>query len=166
MPPAFRITGLSQWNRLSQRSRETYLIALENLNTSRVEHRPLAEVVRSDAQISMATQMRYIRSATRRDVFGRVVAKDADRLFHPMEIYGTGRRRVMRAVYGSGSASEIAGHQSALDRFLQTGDERHLLPFRGHRRAGVEFGTDPAYVEADAREGILDDLGPYVRATR
>src|SRR4029077_11633393 len=129
MPPAFRITGLRQWDRLKQRSRDTYLIALENLNTSRLEHRSLREVTEEDGRITFRTQLRYTREATRKDAFGRTVAKDADRLFRPMEIYGVGRRRVMRAVYGSGSASDIAAHQSALDRFLQTGDDRPLIPF-------------------------------------
>jgi hypothetical protein len=159
----FRFRSLRHWDKAPERVQDRYLAALENLNTSRVEHRPLREVVNDDGRISMSTQMRYTRSATRRDYAGRIVAKDADRLFRPMEIYGTGHRRVLRAVYGSRSASDIAGHQSALDRFLQTGDERHLLPYRGLRRAGVEFESDPDAIEQAAREGTLDDLEPYVR---
>ena len=68
------------------------------------------------------------------------------------------------ADHGSRSASEIAGHQSAIDRFLQTGDETVLEPFRGRRRGGVELNADPDDIERAAREGTLDDLKPYVRS--
>jgi len=160
----FRFRSLRQWDKAPERVQHRYLAALENLNTSRVEHRLLREVVNDDGRISMSTQMRYTRSATRRDYAGRIVAKDADRLFRPMEILSAKKEVLARAVYGSRSAAEIAAHESAVDRFLETGDERHLAPFRGHRRAGVELATDPAVVEQAAREGILDDLTPYIPA--
>jgi hypothetical protein len=158
--------GLKDWNTVRPRVQDNYEAALENLNASRTGHRPLREVVKEDGRISLATQLRYTRQATTRDVFGRVVAKPADRLFRPMEILDARGERQLRAIYGSRSASDIGRHQAALSRFLETGDESVLAPLRAVRRGGVELASDHAVIEQAAREGTLDDLSPYPKGTR
>src|SRR5947209_2228923 len=123
MASPFRVTGgLRGWKRLPPQVQENDLIALEILNRARREHRPIRDVVAEDGRISMATQMRYTRTATTRDAFGRITAKRADRLLRPMEVLDVHGDRVMRGVYGSRSASKIGAHQAAIGRFLETGD--------------------------------------------
>ncbi len=69
-------------------------------------------------------------------------------------------------MYGSRAASDIGSHQANIGRFLETGEEAFLAPYRDRRRAGVEFASDPAVIEQVAREGMLDDLEPYPRGGR
>src|SRR5262249_37031770 len=128
--------------------------------------RPLRQVTAEDGRISFRTQLKYTRAATTKDAFGRIVAKPADRLFRPMEVLNPRGEREMRAVYGSRRASLVGQHESAIERFLTTGDESVLEPFRGKRVAGVELATDPDVIEHAARTGTLEELEPYPRGGR
>jgi hypothetical protein len=158
-----RIRGLRHWEGLGEARQEKYLASLEALNISRTEHKPMREAA-AEAGVSYGTAMRYVRSATERDAFGRTVARPADRLFRPMEI-PTREGAVLRAVYGSRAASKLGGYEGALDRFL-AGDDRALLPYEGKRVGGVALPTDPDVVEDMARRGILAELEPYAKSGR
>jgi hypothetical protein len=158
--------ALARWNAQRKGGRDNQLVALENLNTARTRHRPLHEVTTEDGRISFRTQLKYTRAATTKDAFGRIVPKPADRLFRPMEILNARGKREMRAVYGSRKAALIGQHQSAIERFLTTGDESVLEPFQGKRVAGVELASDPDVIEHAARVGTLEELEPYPRGGR
>jgi len=156
-----RETAIARWLRLPERRQDSERIALENLNTARREHRPVREVTTQDGRISFRTQMKYTAAATRKDERGRIVPKQADRLFRPMVIFDEQGHRQLRAVYGSNKAALVGAHQAAIGHFLETGDERFLEPFRARRVAGVELASDPDVIERAAREGTLEDLEPY-----
>ena len=159
-------SALDRWRYAPRRVRENREIALENLNTARVQGRPLRDVTETDGRITFRTQLGYTRAATTKDRSGRIVAKVADRLFRPMEVLNARGERELRAVYGSRKASLIGAHQAALDRFLQTGDPSVLEPFRGKRVAGVELASNPDVIEHAARTGTLEDLEPYPKGGR
>jgi len=158
--------ALERWKDSTRRVQVNRDVAFENLNKARIQGRPLREVTEADGRIGFRTQLRYTRAATTRDWSGRIVAKPADRLFRPMEILNARGERELKAVYGSRKASLVGAHQSALDRFLQTGDESILGPFRGKRIAGVELASDPDVIEHAARTGTLEELEPYPRGGR
>ena len=161
-----RRNKLERWKHSPRRVQKSREVAFENLNTARTEGRPLREVTEADGRIGFRTQLRYTRSATRKDRSGRIVARPADRLFRPMEILNARGERELRAVYGSRRASLVGAHQAALDRFLQTGDPSVLEPFRGKKVAGVELASDPDVIEHAARTGTLEDLEPYPKGGR
>ncbi len=166
MKPLKITGGLRGWERLRPSVQDNYLAALEVLNDSRREGKTIRQAAADDGRISYSTTMRYIGSATRRDAFGRVVPKAADRLFRPMDLLRADGERVMRATYGSGVASEVGAHDADIGMYLDTGDPAYLARHRGSRAGGVELASDPDVVEQAAREGLLDDLEPYPRGTR
>jgi hypothetical protein len=59
-------------------------------------------------------------------------------------------------VRGSRSASLVAEHANAVQRYLATGDTSVLAPFVGKRVAGLTLQTDPNEIEAFALSGELD----------
>jgi hypothetical protein len=166
MAPPFKVVGGNKgYHRLPERTRGANEAALGVLAVARREKLSIREAAEREGS-RYGTVMRYIGTATHKDAFGRTVPDRADRLFRHMEILAADGSRQMRAVYGSRAASDIGRHQAAVGRFLETGDESLLAPFRGVRRAGVELAADPDVIEAAARRGMLDDLAPYAHGTR
>jgi hypothetical protein len=163
VPEVVRFHGLRDFHSRPERVQRDYFAALEALSMARTEQRTIRSAA-AEVGISYRKTMRYIRPATERDVFGRTVAKKADRLFRPMEILSEDGP-VERAVYGSRKASRLGAYDSALGRFL-AGDANALRPFRGERAARIRLATEPDLVEGLARSGVLDEYEPYPRPRR
>lgn len=85
----------------------------------------------------------------------RTRARAGDRLLRVMNVLSTDGH-VTVVVRGSRSASLIAEHANAIQRYLGTGDTSVLSPFEGKRVAGLILQTDPDTIEAFAISGELD----------
>lgn len=83
------------------------------------------------------------------------VATGGDRLYRPMIVY-SGGAVVPIDVRGSRKASEVSAYHAAVRHYLDTGDEDPLRHFVGKTVAGVEYETDPNFLDEMARRRQLD----------
>ncbi len=80
----------------------------------------------------------------------------SDRLWRPMWAISTKTgSRVGVDVRGSVTASRLSNYWSAVETYLQTGDDTALQAFRGVRIAGVELETDTTVIDRLAVLGQL-----------
>ncbi len=121
-----------------------------------------SQVVREVGTTSR-TVRRHVGEALKTDTRGRVVAMPHDRIPRTMRFI-TPRGLIAVTVHDSRIASEIGRHMSAVNRFLETGDEGPLQPFVDEGiRAGQLFHpyvTDPDTLVrlAHAGEVSFEDL--------
>jgi hypothetical protein len=113
--------------------------------------------------VSLRTALKYVGEylRRRRSKGGRVryVPIKSDRAVRNMFVL-TPLGHVAIKVRGSRDASLIGKHSAAVNKFLRTGDESVLAPFRDKRVAGRELITNPQLLSklADAGALRLDDL--------
>jgi hypothetical protein len=87
---------------------------------------------------------------------GRAVrVTGADRMFRSMYVY-SGGRAVSIDVRGSKVASLIGRYHSAVQHYLNTGDEQRLRRLTGVSVGGVELETDLDVINDLARRGSFD----------
>ncbi len=157
-----RIRGMKDWNARSTRVKDEYYASLDVLSRARNENLTIKTAAKKEG-FPFKTAMRYIEPATERDAFNRVVAREADRLFRPMQIPDEKGRLHDRAVYGSRKAAMLSRLDRALGRAAE-GDYGALIPFENQRVAGITLPSDPNVAVQMARDGTLDELDPYDRS--
>jgi hypothetical protein len=153
------IRGTQAFDALRPQSREAYERALEAISLARRENYTI-KAAAQQVGVSVATIKKYAGDSLRRDVFGRLRATESDRLVRLMHV-SSDEGDVVRPVRGSGVASDVATHANDVRYYLATGDASRLARWRGVRRAGVTFASDPDVVDRLAREGQLDWLSIY-----
>lgn len=146
---------------LPPRSQMAYERVLEALALARYDNLTIRTAA-GQAGVSVSTVRRYAGDAIERDAFGRLVAKDADRLLRLMHVT-TPEGGLLLPVRGSRVASAVAQHANAIRRFLSTGDMSGLARFEGKRIAGHALETDPDRLERMALQGEIDWLSIYER---
>ncbi len=83
----------------------------------------------------------------------RWTAEPGDRLVRKMYVF-SGGQKVDVDVRGSRKASELSSYFSALNLYLNTGDDSRLRPFTGKSVAGFEYETDVDVLDEMARRGV------------
>lgn len=153
------VRGPRDWSRLNDRSREAHMRALRALTYMRVDGMTLT-LASALAGTTPRTVRRYADTAVRRTGRTYQVAK-GDRLYRRMAVYGPDGR-IDVDVRGSRAASLVGAHFNAVGRYLATGDERVLKPFRSKTVGGIELLTDPNRIEllAARRDLDIDDIYP------
>jgi len=138
------------------------LRALDALHRMRAQGLSLTQAA-DRALTTPATVRKYAGSALTRAASGRYRAKPWDRLARTLNVL-TPRGVEQVTVRDSRTASRIAAHAAAVDRFLKTGDARALRPFRRQSfRAGkvaFPFLTDLRTLErlGNVGEVSFEDL--------
>ena len=108
------------------------------------------------------TIQKYAKSAIRRRE-GAYEALPADQMRRPMRFL-TEEGVIVLDIHSSRSATKLAKHWAAVDRYLRTGERDWLRPFEGKRlRAGghlYAYVTDPILLVrlAEAGEVLFEDL--------
>ena len=130
--------------------------------------RALNEMRRRDLSIREAAKFAGTTPRTMRAVVPRALKMGPDRRFHATKddryartmtiLTATGKKVV--SITGSRTASRIAEHRIAVDRFLKTGKRDLLWPFR-HKsfragKVGYPFLTDPQTLK---RLGFAGEVG-------
>ena len=135
--------------------------ALEAVALARRENLTIRTAARR-ANVSIGTVRKYAGPALETDAFGRLVAKDADRLYRRVHVIGP-RGETFIGVRGSRRASTVGEYWNAVNNYLVTGDELPLRRFSGMSVGGVELETDPDFIEELARRGEVsfEDLYEY-----
>lgn len=148
-----RIRNRTDLERLSPTEREDRAAALRAITIKREDPRvSLTEAARR-AGTSPQSVRRYAGEALERDG-RRWVVTSGDRLYRPMVVY-SGGEVVAVDVRGSRKAAELSAYHRAVGHYLDTGDEEPLQHFAGRTVAGVEYETDPDYLDEMARRGQL-----------
>jgi hypothetical protein len=132
-------------------SREARARSLEALALARRENLTMRTAARRTG-VSMGTVRRYAGSALEKDVFGRLVPKDADRLYRRVHVIGP-QGDLWIDTRGSKAATTIGEYWNAVRHYLGSGDDRPLERFRGQRVGGVELETEPDVIDELARRG-------------
>jgi hypothetical protein len=101
------------------------------------------------------TVRRYVDSVLERDHSGRVKARKSDRLHRAMLVATTDGIQELE-VRGSGRASVVSEHWTAIRVFLASGDEAPLQKLEGEKVAGKQLETDPERIEELQRVGQLE----------
>jgi hypothetical protein len=140
-----------------------YEDALHVLN--RMRHgESLAAASRAEG-IAPDTVRRYVGSALERDAHGQFRAKDTDRLYRALYMVDE-RGRFTVEPADSREASKLARYNSAVHRYLTTGDDTQVRRFerlrlRTRDRQSLRFVTDPATIERLAAAGEFEYSSLY-----
>lgn len=156
-----RIRGARDERALGSKAREARGRALEAVALARRENLTIRTAARR-ANVSIGTVRKYAGPALETDAFGRLVAKDADRLYRRVRVIGP-RGETFVGVRGSRRTSTVGEYWNAVNNYLVTGDEQPLRRFSGMTVGGVELETDPDFIEELARRGEVsfEDLYEY-----
>lgn len=145
------VQNAAEERRLRPASREARARALEAVSVARRDNLTIRTAARR-VGVSVATVRKYAAPALRKDVFGRLVPTEADRLYRRVRVIGP-EGEAWVDVRGSRRASLVGEYWNAVRRYLATGDEAPLARFRGARVGGVELQTEPEAIEELARRG-------------
>ena len=114
--------------------------------------------------IASDTVLRYVGSAYERDARGRWTPKATDRLFRRMRFHDA-RGWYWVEPANSKEASKLAAYQSAVKKYLETGDDRDLRKFnrmklKTRQKTSLPFLTDLEQLDrlGDAGELSFEDL--------
>jgi hypothetical protein len=107
------------------------------------------------AGTSPAVVLRHVGPALEREQ-GRYRAKRGDRLLRVMSVLGTGGVVHEVEVRGSRAASLVGEHWSAIDHYLNRGDESRLRRLDGATVAGIDLEADPDVIDEWERRGVLE----------
>lgn len=144
--------ALPQPDDLSPRSREARDRALDALSRMRRAGLSATTAARA-AGTTLETMRRYVGTALRTQPNGRVEASAWDRIVRHMRVITEGEV-IKLPVKDSRSASLLGSHESAVGRFLLTGDTSVLAPFRGK---SIVVSGERRRLETDAK--VLIRLG-------
>ena len=139
---------------LSPKSREARRRALHALSLMRTQDYSLTAAAR-EAHTTLETVKKYAGTALSKEG-AQYEASEWDRIVRRMRFY-TPRGNIALDVKDSRSASRIAHHVAAVDKYLKTGNEEVLKPFRGKSVVvdGIahSFEVDPETLEILALAG-------------
>ena len=126
---AWNITTIEQFFALSQRAQDMVLALPEAVSLMRSYGSP-ARRAAGAAGVSPSTLIRRGGSALKKLDNGRYAAKPNDRLFRPVTVVSEDGR-VDVATRNFREASKAGKHSSAVERYVDTGDDSALRRFRG-----------------------------------
>jgi hypothetical protein len=136
--------------------------SLEALHLMRARGFSLAQAA-TESGTTPRTMQRHVGRALKRRTDGRYAATKWDRIPRTMRFL-TENGLTELILRDSRTASEVARHMAAVDRFLKTGDTSALKPFRGKSirvgKVDYRFLTNPTTLErlAFAGEVSFEDL--------
>jgi hypothetical protein len=158
MVPSVLIRNAGEERGLRPAAREARIRALEAVALARRENLTIRTAAKRSG-VSVGTVRKYASPALARDAFGRLVPKDADRLYRRVHVIGPEGERWVDT-RGSRVASRVGAYWNAVRTYLGTGDEEPLERFRGVRVGGIELETDLDVIEELARRGevAFEDL--------
>jgi hypothetical protein len=126
---AWNITTIDQFFALPERTQEMVLALPKAVSLMRSNDIP-ARRAAGAAGVSRSTLIRKGGSALKKLKSGRYAAKPNDHLFRPVIVVSE-NGPVEVATRNFREASKAGKHSSAVERYLETGDESALLRFRG-----------------------------------
>ena len=150
---AWNITTIEQFFALSQRAQETVLALPEAVSLMRSYGIP-ARRAAGKAGVSRSTLISRGGSALKKLKSGRYAAKPNDRLFRPVIVVSE-NGRVEVATRNFREASKAGKHSSAVERYLETGDDSALRRFRGKYIIDAQGNRVALLTDTDE----LDELG-------
>lgn len=151
--PSNKITTIEQFYALPERDQELLLLL----------PKPVSLMKENDISASAAARASWIpprdfisraRSALRKLKNGRYVAKSDDHLFRPVIVVSS-NGPVEVATRSFREASKAGQHSSAVQRYLETGDDSALRPFKGKHITDAQGNRVPLLTDTDE----LDELG-------
>jgi hypothetical protein len=126
---AWNITTIDQFFALPERTQELVLALPKAVSLMKSNDIPARRAARA-AGISRSTMVRRGGSALKKLNNGRYAAKPNDDLFRPVTVVSEDGR-VDVATRNFREASKAGQHSSAVQRYLETGDDSALRRFRG-----------------------------------
>jgi hypothetical protein len=162
MGPPIRIRNVRDERALRPAARQARGRALDAVALARRENLTIRTAARRSG-VSVGTIRKYAGSALETDAFGRLAAKDADRLYRRVRVIGS-RGETFIDVRGSRRASLVADYWNAVRHYLLAGDEVPLRRFRGVSVGGEELETDPDVIEEISRRGEVSFEDLYEHA--
>jgi hypothetical protein len=151
------VRSLADLEEMHPREREANRASFRALDLMR-DGLPFAQAVRR-AGTTPAAVIRHVGPALQKRG-GRWVARPTDRLLRVMAVLGEEGVQHEVTIRGSKVASLVGQHWSAINHYLNTGDDRRLRALRGKRVAGIVLETDPDAIDVWERRGELtvDDI--------
>ena len=150
---AWNITTIEQFFALPQRTREILLALPEAVSLMKSNDIPARAAARA-AGISRSTLIRRGGSALKKLASGRYAAKRNDHLFRPVIVVSE-NGPVEVATRNFREASKAGKHSSAVERYLETGDDSALRRFRGKYIIDAQGNRVALLIDTDD----LDELG-------
>lgn len=142
---------------LPDRSRRARLRALTVLNLMRDEGLSLTAAA-DRVGTTRKTVLKYTGRALEKDDAGEWEPRPWDRIIRLVK-FPTPKGPITLAVRDSRSADKVARYWDAVGKFLETGNEKLLKPFRGEivqvRGEQHEFVTDPDILKRQGRAGVV-----------
>jgi hypothetical protein len=150
---AWSITTIEQFFALPQRTQEILLAVPEGVSLMRSNDIPARTAARATG-ISRSTLIRRGGSALKKLDNGRYAAKRNDHLFRPVTVVSE-NGPVEVATRNFRESSKAGKHSSAVERYLETGDDSALQRFRGQHIIDAEGNRVALLTDTDE----LDRLG-------
>jgi hypothetical protein len=140
--------------------------SLSVLSLMRREGLSLKEAARR-LDVPQRTVLRYVRDGLRRSVTGNYFARPSDNIRRRLKFLSD-RGMISITVTDSRDATLVSKYMTAVKRYLLTGRESFLAPFRRKRLGPYRFVTDPEALDmlADAGELEFDSLYNFVFGAR
>jgi len=149
----WNITTIEQFFALPERIQEMVLALPKAVSLMRSNGIP-ARRAAGVAGVSRSTLIRKGGSALKKLKSGRYAAKPNDRLFRPVIVVSE-NGRVEVATRNFREASKAGKHSSAVERYLETGDDSALRQFRGKYIIDAQGNRVALLTDTDE----LDELG-------
>ena len=150
---AWNITTIEQFFALPERTQEMVLALPKAISLMRSNEIP-ARRAAGAAGVSRSTLVRRGGSALKKLASGRYSAKPNDHLFRPVIVVSE-NGPVEVATRNFREASKAGKHSSAVERYLETGDDSALRRFRGQYIIDAQGNRVALLTDTDD----LDELG-------